>query len=123
MRGGYPFAHGKSRNVALGVLERLQRRGTPPRTLERHILQVVAHQLADARPAIDVRNDLDHEVRLGKAFEQGLVIDLMMFVAHRRRDAEHRAIMQRTHESLVLVRYLRGGELLRESPDLPTAGD
>src|ERR1700732_3561356 len=47
----------------------------------------------------------------------------MMFVPHRRRDTEHRAIMQRTHESLVLVRYLRSSELLRESPDLPAAGD
>src|ERR1700737_1087716 len=123
MRGGYHLAHGKSRNIALGVLEHLQGRGAPPRPLERHILQVVAHQLADARPAIDVRNDLDHEVRFGKAFEQGLAIDLMVFVAHRRRDTEHRAIMQRTHESLVLVRYLRSSELLRESPDLPAAGD
>src|SRR5271166_2075195 len=93
MRGGYHLAHRQPRNVALGVLEKLQRRGPAPGALERHILQVVADQLADARSAIDVRDDLEHEARLDEALEQGLVLDLVMLVAHGPRYAEHRSVV------------------------------
>src|SRR5215471_2684318 len=123
VRGGNDLMHRKPRNVTLGVLEQLQRRRPAPRALERYILQVIADQFADARAAIDVRDDLDHETRFCEALQQGLRIELVMLVSHGRRHAEHRAEMQGAHQGFALVRDLRRGKLLGKAPDLASAGD
>src|SRR4051794_28167100 len=34
-----------------------------PRPLERHVLEVIFDELADARAAVDVRNDLEQKIR------------------------------------------------------------
>src|SRR5262249_53700465 len=95
--------HWKPRNVTLGVLEQLQRRGPAPSAFDRHILHVIADQLADARPAIHVRDDLDHEIRLCEVPQQRPWIELMMLVPPCCRHAEYGAKMQGTHQGFALM--------------------
>src|SRR5258708_3619474 len=105
------------------MVEELQRRRACPGALQRHVLAVVAYQLADPRRAVDVWYDLDHEAGLGERLQERRVIYLAMLVAHRGVDAEHRAVVQRANQRLALVAHLGGGELLGKAPDLPAAGD
>ncbi len=123
MGGRKDLAHRQAVHVAHGVVEELQRGRACPRALQRHVLAVVADQLADARRAIDVRDDLDHEGGLGQALQDRRWIDLAMLVAHGRGDAEHRAVVQGAEQRLALVAHLGRGELLGETPDLAAAGD
>ena len=117
------LADRQPRDIAHRVFEELDRGGAGPGALHRDVLAVVAHQFADARRAVDVRDDLDHEVRPRQALQDRRRIELAVLVAHCRRHAEHRAVMQRADESLAFVRDLRTGQLLGKAPDLASAGD
>ena len=64
MRAGHHFANRQPVHVAHRVIKQLQRSRSRPRALQRHVLHVIADQFADARRAIDMRDDLDHEGRL-----------------------------------------------------------
>src|SRR5271169_4865744 len=123
MAGADHFAHRQPRHVAHRMLEQLDRRRAGPGALNRHVLEVIAHQLADARRAIDVRDDLDHERWPGEGLLQRRRVDLAMLVAHGRADAQHRAVMQGANHGLAFMRDLRAGELLRKPPDFAPAGD
>src|SRR5215472_1297879 len=82
-------AHRQTGNVAQCMIEKLNSGRTGPSALQRNVLAVIAHKLADPRRAIHVRDDLDHEIRLCEILQQRLWIELMMLVAHGSGDAEH----------------------------------
>src|SRR5690349_9938640 len=63
MGGRNHFAHRQPRHIAERMIKKLDRCGAGPSPLHRDILHVIAHQLADPRRAVDMRDDLDHEVR------------------------------------------------------------
>src|SRR5271167_808917 len=78
MAGADHFAHRQPRHVAHGMLEKLDRGRAGPSALDRHVFEVITHQFADARRAIDVRDDLDHERWPGEGLLQRRRVDLAM---------------------------------------------
>ena len=123
MGGRQDLAHRQAGDVALGMVEELQGRGAGPGALQGHVLAIVADQLADARRAIDVGDDFYHEGRLGEAGQDRRMVDLAVLVSHGRGDAEHRAVVERAEQRLVLMDNLGSRELLGKTPDLAAAGD
>src|ERR1700730_91461 len=88
------LADRQPRHVAQRVLEELDRGRPRPGPLHRDVFHVVAHQLADPRRAVDMRDDLEHEVRPGEDLVQGGRVEFAMLEAHRWGDAQHRAVVQ-----------------------------
>ena len=60
---GNHFAHRQLGNRCEPVRIQRQCRRTGPRAFEHNVTQVVAHQFADERRAIDMRDDLEQEAR------------------------------------------------------------
>src|SRR5438105_3705958 len=87
------LAHRQPRDIAQRMLEKLDRPWTGPRSLQGHVFHVIAHQLANPRCAVDMRDDLEHEIRPGEGFQERRRVDLAMLEAHCRGDAQHRAVM------------------------------
>src|SRR5215831_20323736 len=94
-----------------------------PGLLQGNILQMIAHEFANPRAAIDMRNDLQNEVRDLHPFLDAVVLDIPVLVAHGAAGAEYRAIMQRADQHVALDLDLRLGELLRKAPELAAAGN
>src|SRR3984893_2586766 len=117
------LADRQPRHVAQRVLEELDRGRPRPGPLHRDVFHVVAHQLADPRRAVDMRDDLEHEVRPGEDLVQGGRVEFAMLEAHRWGDAQHRAVVQGADHDIALMRDLGARQLLRETPDLAPAGD
>src|SRR5262245_33757443 len=117
------LAYRQSGDVAEGVVEQLNGARTTPRTLYRDVFHVIAHQFADPRRAVDMRDDLDHEVRPSQCLHEHRLIDLAMLEAHCRRDAQHRTVAQGAHNGVAFMRHLRARQLFRKTPDLPSASD
>src|SRR5271169_4099198 len=101
------LANRQARHVAQRVLEELDRGWPGPGTLHRDVLHVVAHQLANPRRAVDVRDDLEHEVRPRERLQQRRRVNLAMLEAHRRGDAQHRAVLQSADHDISLMGNLR----------------
>src|ERR1700720_4977965 len=76
------LTHRQPRHVAQRVLEELDRSWAGPDAHYRDVFHVVAHQLADPRRAVDMRDDLEHEVRPGERLEQRRRVELAMLEAH-----------------------------------------
>src|SRR5258705_489042 len=92
---GDHLAHRQPRHVGERVREQAERRGAGPCLFQHDILKVEAHQFADPRRAIDMRDDFQNEIRRLHALQHGVMIDGTMLVAHGGRGAEHRTVMQR----------------------------
>src|SRR5262245_11365328 len=67
-----------------GMRAERQRARAGPRPLDRDVLEIVLDQLANARAAVDMRDDLQEEVRRGERRLGGRQIDLFVLVAHGR---------------------------------------
>src|SRR6516164_4131816 len=117
------LAHRQARYVAHRMREELDRSRTGPGALQGDVLHVITHQLADPRCAVDMRDDLDHEIRPGERLYERRRVDFAMLETHRRGDAEDRAVVQGAHHHVAFVRNLRARQLLWEAPDLAPAGD
>jgi hypothetical protein len=76
------------------VAEELQLGRRAPGFLEDDVLEAIAHQLADARNGIDVRDDLQQEVRLAQALQHRLLVRRAVLVAERAERAQRLAIVQ-----------------------------
>ncbi|VBG07306.1 Uncharacterised protein [Burkholderia pseudomallei] len=101
----------------------LQRRGARPRALHLDVLQVIAHELAHARRAVDVRDDFQQEVRAGEALCLLFEIELLVLVAHRARRDAHGAVVERAEQRIDVRLQRRLREFLRESPQFAAARD
>src|SRR5713101_4651154 len=94
-----------------------------PGAFDRDVLEVVLDELADARRAVDMRDDLQQEVRCGERYLHRRQIRLLVLVAHRPRRHAHRAVVERADERVDLDVERGLGELLREAPELAAARD
>src|SRR5690348_8523515 len=63
MQRGDHLADRQARDVAERVREQAERGGSGPGFLQRDVLELETHQLADAGAAVDMRDDLQDEVR------------------------------------------------------------
>src|SRR5215471_11215228 len=97
--------------------------GAGPGALERNVLQIIFHELAHARAAVDVRDDLQQEIRQRERGFDGLQVGLAVLIAHRAGRDPKRSVIERADERIDLGLQFRVGELLRKSPELAPAGD
>src|SRR5581483_7090043 len=123
MQCGDNLAHRQPCDIRQRVREQAERGGAGPGLLQGDVLEMVAHELADPRAAVDMGNDLENEVRHLHALQHRVVIDLVMLVAHGAGGAEHGAVMQRADQHVALDLHLRARQLLRKAPELAPAGD
>src|SRR6185437_14807905 len=99
-------------------------RGRPgPGALERDILEVVLDDLADARRAVDMRDDLQEEVRRRQRRLHRRQIRRLVLVADRCRGDAHRPVIERADDRVDLDVKRGIGKLLGEAPELAAAGD
>jgi len=63
---GYDFEHREACDISDNVSEELQLRRRVPRFLQDDVFQAVAHEFADARCAVDMRNDLQDKLDVPK---------------------------------------------------------
>ncbi len=73
--------------------------------------------------AVDVRNDLDEEIRLVERAQDRVEVEHLVLVAHRRDGAEHGAIIQPADQNFLVVGQRRLRQFLREAPDFAPARD
>ena len=105
------------------MLEQLQRGRALPGAVQGHVLAAVAHQLAHARRAVHVRDDLEQVVLAGDGGQRLVMVERAVLVAHGAGGHAQVAVVQRADQH-VLVDVQRGvGELLGKAPDLAPAGD
>src|SRR5882672_11065871 len=117
MLGAQHFKHRQFRHRCQRMRRQRQCRRTFPGTLHRHILQVIAHQLADARGAVDMRNDLQKIVgRDAQALPQRLSIERTVLVSHGSSGNPDRTVVERAHQRVDLGVQLGLGQLLGETP-------
>src|SRR5215471_5166671 len=86
--------HRQPRHIAQRMIEKLDRCRPGPCPLYGDVFHIIPHQLADARCAVDMRNDLGYEIGPGQRLQQRRGIDLTMLEAHCRADAQHRSVVQ-----------------------------
>src|ERR1700682_2506346 len=89
MQRGDHLAHRQPRDVGERVREQAEGGGAGPGLLQRDVLKREAHQFADPGGAVDMRNDLENEIRRLHALEHGVMIDRAVLVAHGGGGAEH----------------------------------
>src|SRR5499427_116405 len=97
--------------------------GAGPGTLQRNVLQMIFHELAHARRAVDVGDDLQQEIRHRERGLDGVQVGLAVLITHRAGRDPKRSVIQCANERVDLGLQLRVGELLRKSPELAPAGD
>src|SRR6516164_11775601 len=95
--------------------------GAGPGALERNILEIIFHELAHARAAVDVRDDLQQEIRHRERGFDRIQVGLTVLVAHRARRNAKRSVIQRADERIDLSLQFRVGELLRKTPEFAPA--
>jgi hypothetical protein len=83
-----------------GVRRQRESRGSGPRSFQDKLLKVIFDKLADPRTTVDVRNDLEKEVRL---LESGLdlrQVGFAVLVSHRAGCYPQRTVIQRADERI-----------------------
>jgi hypothetical protein len=105
------------------VRRQMERRRPGPRALYRDILEMVFDQFADAWPAVEMRNDLEQEVRRRKRSPDLRQIGLAMFIAHRAGGNPNGSVIQGTDQRVDFSPQRRLCQFLGKTPKLATAGD
>src|SRR6476619_8421188 len=101
----------------------MERRRPGPRAPDRDILEMIFDQFADAWRAVDMRNDLEQEVRRRKRSSDLRQIGFAVFVAHRASGNPNGSVIQGTDQRVDFSPQRRLRQLLRKAPELATAGD
>lgn len=96
----------------------LQGRRAGPGALHGHVFEMAAHQLADARAAVDMRDDLDQDVRRGQVPRFGRQVERTVLVLHGAGGDADGAVVQRADQRVGLDRQPRLRQLLGKSPQL-----
>src|SRR5262249_34207697 len=102
---------------------KIECRGPSPGAFDRDILKGILDELADARRAADMRDDLQEEVRCGERRCHCGQIRSLVFIAHRPGRDAHRSVVERTDERVDLGLEARARKLFGETPKLATTGD
>ena len=84
---------------------------------------MVFDELADARTAVDVRNDLEQEVRLLQSGLDLRQVGLTVLVSHRAGRHPQRTVIERADERIEFGPQCRLAQLFRKAPELPAAGN
>ena len=121
--GGKHLQHRQGGDRCQRVVEQLQRRRPCPGAVDGDVAAPVAHDLADARRAVDVRNDLQQEARRLHRFAGLVVRQRPVLVAHRGDGDRHRAEPQHAAQRVLLDLEDGRSQLLREAPQLAPAGN
>src|SRR5262245_25461828 len=100
-----------------------QSRGTGPGALQRYVLKLIFHELAHARPAVDVRDDLEQEIRQRHRGFDGVEVGLAVLITHGSGRDPKRSVIQRADKRIDLGLQLGVGELLWKSPEFAPASD
>src|SRR4029450_1784839 len=98
-------------------------RGSGPRPFQADLLKAIFNELTDPRTAVDVRNDLEKEVRL---LESGLDlrrVGFAMLLSPGAGCSPQRTVIQSADEGVDLGLQRRLTELFRKAPELPAASD
>src|SRR5262249_29071202 len=120
---GHDLEHGQLRDRGEGVRRERKRRWPRPRALERDVLEIIFDELADARAAVDVGNDLEQKVRGGERSADRVHVGGFVLVSHAGRGDADRAVIERADQLIDLDVQRRIGELLRKAPKLAPARD
>ena len=104
------------RNRGQGMRAQIERGGAAPGFLECDILHGVLDDLADPRTSVDMRDDLQQEVRRGERGEHPLFVHREVFEAHRTGCDLDRAVVQRAHQGVAIDIERRLGIFLRKTP-------
>src|ERR1700675_1806370 len=96
----------------------MERRGPNPRALYRDILEMVFDELADARRAVDMRDDLEQKIWSRERSFDVRQISFAVFVAHRAGRNAKRPIIQGSNKRVDLGSQRRLCELLGKAPKL-----
>src|SRR5208283_430016 len=123
MGAGNHIQDRKLRNISQSMGKELKRCRAAPGPFERNILPAIAHKLANTRPAIDIRDDLEKEIRLAKFAQDRAVIQFLVLIPHASHGAEYRAEMQRTDKHFALVAQRGTRQFLRKPPNLAATRD
>src|SRR6516162_2464757 len=101
----------------------LERRRSTPRSLEYDVREIVANQLANARRAVDMGNDLQQKTRLVERLCDDGSIELAVFVAHRAGRNADASVIQRADEGVPIDFQTGPCELLWKAPEFTSAGN
>ena len=80
--------------------------GSAPAFLDVNILELIAHQFADARCAVDMRDNLHDEIGFGQASHRLLFVGHAMLVTHRGERTERPTVVQLTDDHIAFVAIL-----------------
>jgi hypothetical protein len=122
MHGGDDLADRQVGDRRQGVRCEFQRRGSGPVALQRDVQKAVAHQLADARPAIDMRDDLQQNAGRRQIGERIRFRHRAVLEAHAGAGHRHRAEVEPAEQRVVRDGERRADQLLRKAPQLPPTG-
>src|SRR5262245_24741686 len=123
MDGRDDLQHGQFGHRRQGMRGERQGARPDPRALDRDVLEAILDQLADARAAVDMRDDLQQEIRRGERRLGRRKIGLFVLVSHRRGRDPHRTIIQGADQHVDLRAQAGIGQLLRKAPQLAPARD
>jgi hypothetical protein len=123
VRDGNHFAYRKLGHKRERVMPQLESRGPGPGALDPHVLEVVSHQLADARSPVHMGDDLERVVRLGERTADGLDVESAMLVAHRGGRHAHAAVVKGTDKRVLVDRERGTRELFGKTSQLTPTGD
>src|SRR5713226_862031 len=101
----------------------LEGRRSGPRALQQDVLEMIANQLANARRAVDVRDDLEEEARLVERPHDRGVVELAVLEAHRAGRDPDASIVQRSDQSVPIDFQIRTCKLLGKAPELTSSGN
>ncbi|KZE35759.1 hypothetical protein AVW15_12495 [Chelatococcus daeguensis] len=82
MQGGHDFEHQQFRHRRQRMRVERQGREPRPRPFDDDVLEEIYDEFADARRAIDMRDDLEREVRLDQRGPHGIETGAAMLVAY-----------------------------------------
>src|SRR4029077_12344548 len=94
-----------------------------PRALYRDILQVIFDELADPGATVDVRNNLEEEIRRRKRSFDSRQVSFAVLVPHCAGRDPKRTVIQGPDQRVDLGSQRRLRQFLRKAPELAATGD
>src|SRR5262249_26693447 len=120
---GHDLEEGQLRDRGEGIRRERKGRRARPRAFERDVVEIIFDELADARAAVDVRNDLEQKVRGRERSAHRVEIGGLVLVPHGGGGDPDRPIVERADHLIDLDVQRWIGELLRKAPKLAAARD
>jgi hypothetical protein len=110
-----------NRRERLGM--QVERTRTAPGAFDGDLGQAIAHEFADARRAVDVRDDLQQLARRSEAGGHRIGVEPLVLETHRAGGDAEVAVVQRADQGVLVHAKLRVAQPPRKTPELATRGD